>query len=256
MPCYNITNWYYISYLYAVTNDEVDYIEKQLNANTVTKLKARYANVTVNICNILKGKNLDVNSLILKLAALDHDNITIFSTDQAFRQIHSINELFIHISNHCSIYDYELLTEFVESTECQEAIKLLDDFTKELHSSVLSDLGLLRDDGELRDPQDFMPGTHKLVIKYVGGKCTMKTKGLVQNIVCERFNLRKGSIFFKGVQMSSVAFVYQISPAVKGYLQQYPITAEKVFSEEDQIKCLIIDDEEVKFPAQLEGKYM
>ena len=56
--------------------------------------------------------------------------------------------------------------------------------------------------------------------------------------------------------MGSVNFIYQISPAVKAHLQQYPITAEKVFSEKDKIKCLIIDDEEVKFPAQLEGKYV
>ena len=238
-----------------MTDDEVDYIEKQLNARTLARLKGRYANTIENIRSIFEGNMLDVKSLILKLNALDDDNITIFSTDKAVKKIHSIDKLFIHIGNHCSIYDYELLTAFVDSTECQEAINLLDNFTKELHSSVLSDLDLLSDDEELRDPQDFMPGTHKLVIIYVGGKCTMKVEKLVRNIIYERFHLRKSSILFEGVQMGSVAFVYQISPAVKGHLQQYPITAEKVFSEKDHIKCLIIDDEEVKFPAQLEGKY-
>ena len=233
-------------------DDEVDYIGKQLNARTLVKLKGRFASIIEIIRMIFENRKLNVNSLILLLCSLDDDNSTIFSTNRAFRQIHSIGELFIHIGRYCSIYDYELLTAFVEVTKCQEAIKLLDDFTKELHSCILSDLDLLCDDGELRDPKDFMPGTHKLIITYVGGKCTLKTKELVQNIVCEHFHLKKVSIFFKNIQEGGVAF----SPPVKAHLQQYPITAEKVFSENDKMKCLMIDDEEVKFPAQLEGKYV
>ena len=178
-------------------DDEVVYIEKQLNARTLAKLKGRYASIIEIIHTIFEDRKLDINSLIVILSSLDSDNITIFSTNQAFRQIHSIGELFIHIGRYCNIYDYELLTAFVEATECQEAIKLLDDFTKELHTSVLSDLDLLREDGELQDPKDFMPGTHKLVIKYVGGKCTLNTKEMVQNIVCERFLLKKGQSSLK-----------------------------------------------------------
>ena len=237
-------------------DDEVDCIEKQLNSRTLARLKGRYAKIIGAIRNIFECKKLDVETLILNLCSLDDDNITIFSTDEAFKEIHTISNLFFHIGQYCSIYDYELLTAFVESTDCKEAVTLLDDFTKELHSSVLSDLNLLCDDGELRDPKDFMPETHKLKIKYIGGKCTMKTKEMVQNIVYERFRLKKGSIFFKGVQEGCVTFVYQISPAVKAHLQQYPITTEKVFSEKDKIKCLMIDDEEVKFPTQLKGKYV
>ena len=235
-------------FIYVVTDGEADYIEKELNARTVSVLRRRYANIIVNICNIFKGKNLDINSLILTLAALDNDKITIFSTDEALKRIHSIDELFIHISYYCSIYDYDLLTDLVKCTDYQEAITLLDDFTEELNASILSDLDLLCENRELRDPNDFMPGTHKLVIKYVGGECTMKIEKLVRSIICERFHLKKGSIFFKGVQPGSVNFIYQISAAVKAYIQQYPITAEKILSEKDKIKCLIIDDEEVKFP--------
>ena len=232
----------------------MDYIEKELNARTVTVLKRRYAKVTVDIRNIFKAKNVDVNSLILTLAALDYDNITIFSTDEALQRIHSVDELFIYISRYCNIYDYELLTDLVQSAECQEAIELLDDFTEKLNSSILSNLDLLYENGELRNPNDFMSGTHKLIIKYVGGECTMKTEKLVRNIICERFHLKKGSIFFKGVQEGSVNFIYQISAAVKAHIQQYPISAEKIFSDKENIKCLIINDEEVKFPMQLEGK--
>ena len=223
--------------------------EKQLKARTLAKLKGKYAQIAESIRHIIDNKKLNINSLILKLGSLDDDNITVFSTDKAFKEIHNTTELFHHIGQYCSIYDYELLVAFVESTGCEEAIKLLDDFTEELYSSILSDLDLLCDDGELRDPKDFMPRTHKLVIKYVGGKCTIKTKELVQNIVCEHFHLKKGSIFFKGVQEGCVAFVYQISPAVKAHLLKHPIRVETVFSD-NNIKCLIIDDEELQFAAK------
>ena len=198
---------------------------------------------------IIDSQKLDINSLILKLCSSDEDNITIFSTDKVYKEIHSTTELFHHIGLYCSIYDYEPLEAFVESTECEEAIKLLHNFTKELKCSILSDLNLLSKDGELRDPKDFMPGTHKLVIKYVGDKCTLKIKEMVQNIIYECFHLKKGSIIFKGVQEGSVEFVYEISPTVKSYLLQYPLTTkdtELLF--ENQINRLIIDNEELKLP--------
>ena len=67
--------------------------------------------------------------------------------------------------------DFNLLLAFVESTdhECKEAIKLLDDFIEEVHHSVLKDLDLLSEDREFLNLKDFIPDTHKLVIKYVGG---------------------------------------------------------------------------------------
>ena len=237
-------------------DDEVNYIEKQLNARTLARLKGRYANVTVKICSIIEDKRLNIKILILSLCSLDDNNITIFSTDKAFKKIHNTTELFHHIGKYCSIYDYELLVAFVEATECPEAIKLLDNFTKELHSSILSDLDLLCENGELQDPKDFMPGTHKLIIKYVGGECTMKIQKLVQNIICERFQLKKGSVTFIGVEEGSVNLVYQISPAVKSYLHQYTITSKDVaVFFDNNINCLLIDNKELKLPGQFQGKY-
>ena len=222
---------------------------KQLQARTIIKLKGKYAAMFDKLRLIIESKKLDINSLIVKLCSLDENNITIFSTDKAFIKIRSATELFHHIGKYCNIYDYELLAAFVDSTECEEAIKLLDDFTEELRSPILSDLDLLSKDGELRDPKDFMSGTHKLVIKYVGGKCTLKTKEMVQDIICRSFHLEQGSIIFKGVQEGCVSFVYQISPAVKSYLLQYPLTTKNItLMSEYQVKSFIIDGEELRLP--------
>ena len=241
------------SFIFHVIADDTEHnleTTKQLKARTLAKLKGKYAEVSEKIRLIIEDKKLDVNSLIIKLCLLDDDKITIFSTDDAFKRIQNTTELFHHIGRYCSIYDYELFVAFLESTGCQEAINLLDDFTKTISSSILSDLDLLCDDGELRDPRDFMHGTHKLVIKYVGGNCTLKTKELIQNIICEHFHLKKGSIIFKGVQEGCVAFVYQISSVVKSYLLHCSFTTTSTFFTENKIKCLLIDDEDL-FTLQL-----
>ena len=151
------------------------------------------------------------------------------------------------------MYDFELLLTLIESTECQEAIQLLDDFTKEIRHSILSDLDLLSEDGELLNPKDFMPNTHKLVIKYVGsGKCTLTAKEKIQNIIYECFRLRTGSITFKGVQEGCFAFVYQISAAVKCYMLQRENTSSDVtMLAENYITCISIDDVKLKISSQV-----
>ena len=187
------------------------------------------------------------------LCAADEENLTIFSSDEAFLKITDTNTVFHQIGKYCSMYDFELLLALVEYTECEEAIKLLDDFTEEMRHSILKDLDLLSEGGELLNPKDFMPHTHKLVIKYVGdGKCTLKAKEKIQNIVYECYHLRKGSITFKGVQEGCFAFVYQISAAVKCHMLQSEITPSDVtMLTENHITCLSIDDVKLKISSQL-----
>ena len=191
---------------------------------------------------IMKEKEFEVEQLINNLCAADRDKITVFSTDEVFGKIQTYPILSHQISKYCSIYDYELLEAFVESTDCQEAIEVLTTFTDEMHSSILKELDLLSDCGKKLNPDDLMPGTYKFAIKYVGGQCTMKIKRVVQNVICEHFHLQKGTIIFKGIEIASIIFVYQISAAVRSYLLQYELDNQILtcFAEQS-ITCLIID---------------
>ena len=225
----------------------------QLRARTLTSLKGKYSKIVIKVQCIIEKENFDIKELILSLCAADEENTTIFSNDKAFSEITDIKRLFLHILTYCNMYDFELLLAFVESTGCQEAIKLLDDFTEEVRHSILKDLDLLSEGGELLNPQDFMPNTHKLVIKYVGGgKCTLTAKEKVQNIIYECFHLRKGSITFMGVQEGCFALVYQISAAVKCHMLQIEIASSDVtMLAENYIMCISIDDVELKISSQL-----
>ena len=51
---------------------------------------------------------------------------------------------------------------------------------------------IISEHGELLHPDDFMPGTYKFIIEYVGGKCKMGTKEMVQSVVEQSVRLTKG----------------------------------------------------------------
>ena len=96
--------------------------------------------------------------------------------------------------------------------------------------------------GELLHPDDFMPGTYKLIIEYVGGKCKMGTKEMIQGIVEQSVHLKEGVLIFKGFDVGSILFIYQISEAIKNYLLQYKFTKQDIkFLEENNITSLIVD---------------
>ncbi|XP_065901883.1 uncharacterized protein [Dysidea avara] len=212
------------------------------NVRVITRLNGNYAKVVNQIMNIIDKKKLDIKSLIINLCACDTTNLTVFSTDEAFVKITNTIELFHEIMKYCTMYDYELLLALAISIGCEESMKLLDDFTEQLKHSVLQNLDLLP---ELKHPK-ILPGTHKLIIKYIGGTCTLQSKKLIQNVVYECFHLKKVSLIFRGAEEGCIAFVFQISSAVKSYLLQYKVSTEDVaVLSKHKITHILIDKEEL-----------
>ena len=192
--------------------------------------------------------------MITILSFDDVDNKSVFATDAAFSTIRTENQLFHHVSKYCkSIYNYHVLDVLVQASECPEAIKELTDFTELLQNSILAEMDLISEHGELLHPDDFMPGTYKFIIEYVGGKCTIETKEMVQGIVEQSVRLRKGTLIFKGVDVGSILFIYQTSEVVKNYLLQYQFTEQDVrFLEGNNITSLIVDGVRIMSSSQPE----
>ena len=237
---------WYLYLLLTMTDDgeTTTFTERRFSHRTIVRLKVKYACICIEIKCILEERKININNLIISLCATDDRNLTVFSTDEAFKMINSIDKLFLQIGKYCSMYDFDLLLALVESTKCQEAVKLLDDFTEELRCSILKDLNLLSEDGELLNPCDFMENTHKLVIKYLGNtECTLETKEKIKNVVYGCFRLKKGCITFKGVQEGCVA---------KAYMMQIKVTPSDVTTfAEHHIISVSIDDEKLKISSQV-----
>ena len=206
----------------------------------------------MKLIHIFKEKKVNIEELITILRFDDIEKKSVFSTDNVFNTIRTEIQLFQHVGHYCKgICDYRVLDILVQASECPEAIKELSDFTKLLQNSILTEIDLMSEHGELLHPDDFMPGTYKFIIEYVGGKCTIETKEMVQGIVEQSVRLRKGTLIFKGLNVGSILFIYQISKAVKNYLLQYNFTEQDVsFLESNSITSLIVDGVKIMKSSQ------
>ena len=239
-----------------VTDNAVECVEVtkhvQFRDMVIIKLRQKYSKVIMELIHIFKEKEVNIKKLITILCFDDIDKNSIFSTDTAFGTITTEIQLFHHVAQYCkSIYDYHVLDVLVQASGCPEAIKELTDFTELLQNSILTEIDLMSEHGELLHPDDFMPGTYKFIIQYVGGKCKIGTKEMVQGIVEQSVRLKKGILIFKGFDVGSILFIYQISEAVKNYLLQYKFTEQDVrFLEGNNITSLIVDDVRIMSSSQ------
>ena len=227
-----------------------------LKRKPLTKLKGKFINVVDKIRHIIESKPFKVEDLIRKLRQLiDADQTTVSSTDDTFGDITTVEQLFSYILKYYtySIYDYEQLEAFLASLdECDEAIKLLDDFTKELEDSILLELDLMSENKDQLKPKKLMKGTFRLDVKYTGKEeYTLALQRMVKRIVQESLHLHKASITFIGSEEGCIAFVYQISVAVKSYIQHYIITPNGLaLLALHDIKCLVVDGTEIPIPVE------
>ena len=219
-------------------------VKKQFRDFVIKRLREKYSKVVRNLMHIFKDKKVDIEELITILRFDDAEKNSVFSTDDVFNTVKTEIQLFQHVAKYCrSIYDYRVLGILVQASDCSEAIKELTNFTESLHNSILSEIDLMSEHGELLHPDDFMPGIYKFIIEYVGGKCTIETKEMVQGIVEQSVRLNKGVLIFKGIDAGSVLFIYQISETVKDYLRAYKFFEEDItFLEENKIASLIVDN--------------
>ena len=237
-----------------MTDDKMcDEVKKHFRYLVIENLQKTYSMVVKKLMHIFKEKEIDIKELIAILSFNDVDNKSVFSTDAAFSTIQTKSQLFHHVSQYCKgIYDYHVLDMLVQASEYPEAIKELTDFTRLRQNSILTEIDLMSEHGELLHPDDFMPGTYKFVIEYVGQKCTIETKEMVQSIVQQSVCLRKGTLIFKGIDVGSILFIYQISETVKSYLIQYKFTKQDVrFLEGNNITGLTVDGVRIMNLSQL-----
>lgn len=183
-----------------------------------------------------------VEDMILNLCSSDN-GLSVFSTDENLRKAKTVSEVFLFISQKCSMYDYEVLEIFIKSSDCEAAIEIIEDFTTELKVSLLNHLNLPFDD--LCSVLTLPSGKRrKLTIECRGSDLKYENKNLIQNIIHEKFGLPPASMQFIIAKEGSVNLIFEISVIVKAHLLQHKINVDMVASFiKHRIICLIIDDE-------------
>ena len=219
-----------------------------MSHETVTEFRAKYSRMVRMVKTTMeeyindKKNKYSIEDMIISLCSSD-DGLSVFSTDENLKKAKTVFEVFLFISQNCSMYDYEVLKIFIKSTDCEEAIQMVESFTAELKDSLLQHLNLASCD--LWDTPTLPSAKRrKLTIEYRGSNLKDENKHLIQNIICEKFGLPAASVKFVAARKGSVNLIFEISVVVKEHLLQYRITSDMVASfVAYRISCLIIDDE-------------
>lgn len=230
--------------------------------NVIKTCKAKYCKMVIDLKMIIEtfaddpNNSWSVQHMIMSLRSASN-KLSPFCTDKELRNAKEVSDVFLFISQHCNIYDYEVLEIFVMSTECEDAVKVLTDFTQYLENSLLMNLNLLSDE-DLRNKLTPHPcgNRRKLTIECRGRSIRLEDKRLIQGIICEEFTLSEGSIQFVTAKGGSVYLIFEISLKVKEHLLQCKITASAVasFSKYKIIRLIIDDEVELKVSAEYDDK--
>ena len=246
--------------VYNCSGDSRVCVSSKKITDTFKEYRAKYCAMVVNLEMIMKDfiddteNRWSVTHMIMSIKSNDNA----ISADENLRNAKKVSDVFLVISEHCNMYDYDALEILIKSTGCKQAIKVLTDFTNELNNSLLMHLNVLSDDN-LRCKSNFQPtgSIQKLTIEYRGRDLKPQDVKFVKEILCNVFDhLCEDSVQFIAAKVGSVKLIFEISLKVKEYLLQCKITAGAVASLfEYRINCLIINDEmELSMSAEYADK--
>ena len=216
----------------------------------INEFKSKYSKMIKDLKTTMEKyvndpkNDYSVQDMIINLYSSDN-SLSVFSTDENLRKATTVVDVFTVIAEKCTMYDYEVVKIYVNSTECKEGIQIVEDFTAELENSLLKHMNLLSDD-DLRFEVNVLPNgkRRKLTIVCNGRSLTCEDKNLIQDVIYEKFDLPEASMQFIAATPGSISLIFEISVKVKEHLLQHRITAGVVASFFTyQINCLIIDDE-------------
>ena len=243
--------------MYVILDDLVlslDVPEKRrLSISTLDDLNAKYVTLLEELKKIFKEKCYPVKDIINGLCTADKGNLTFFAADECFhlRNTLDVDDVFYYIGKHCKYFDFTILKTYINGSKCTEAKQLIDNYIKEIESSVITDLNLNEYDHLQTEDT-----TKKLEIICDLNKLNVKELTLIVETVQRCLKLPSASISVKDVKKNCIILVCRIPNNVKYYLLQLKIIIYKLKPLSAlKIQSLIIDDEiELKIPLDCNTK--
>jgi len=100
---------------------------------------------------------------------------------------------------------------------CGEASKVFEKFLARIDPDTIADMDLILRHQVFQRTESMKP---LLRVKVGVEKCTSSLKKKVEDVLCEKFNLKKYLLCFKGIKEGCIELCYQISVSTMSYLLQ------------------------------------
>ena len=190
---------------------------------TLDDLELEFAIITRKIKEILCKLNIDVASLIEQLrtfSAVRDQHVPLLDED-VFTRVTTMEQLWQKLTNYWTIYNYDILKILLELVKCDKASEVFGKFLARIDPDTIEDMDLILHHKVFQREVSMKP---LLRIKVGAEKCTSNVKKKIEDILCEKFNLEKYSIRFKGIKEGCIELLYQISVSTMSYLLQCKVT--------------------------------
>lgn len=171
------------------------------------------------------------------------------SINKNLQKTEFIEGIIVFLSEKCSLYDHTLVRTLVKAMNCEEAEKVLRNFTSEIDNSLLKELNLLDQYANFIDRNLPYNENRKLTIKCENKdlNITLNDERLIRCKLCDMFKLPEHGFLLADVTKGCIALIYEISQKVKDHMLHCTITYEEIKPllkvQKFVITQVIIDDE-------------
>ena len=191
-------------------------------------MNSRYVTLLQDLQKVFeKQPRYSAKKIITGLCTADQENLTFFATLDYFHSVKDMDDVFFFIGKNCKYYDHSLLKIFIDGTECAEAIALMDNYIKEVESTVITSLNLQLEYNAVL--AQFNNGRiKKLEIFCDRNELKVKDLNVIKEVLKTCLGLPSASVIITDIVQHCIIIVCCIPLEAKRYLLQLKLTAHQL----------------------------
>ena len=136
-------------------------------------------------------------------------------------------KVFYYIGRECKYFDFTILKTFIDGSRCKKAKKLMENYIKEIETSVVIGLNLKLEYDKVQ-PEGGDSGTKKFEILRNKNELDVKEVNLIVETLQRCLNLPGGSILIRDIVKNCIILICRIPLEVEQYLLQLRITVHEL----------------------------
>ena len=214
----------------------------------------RYFTWIEKLTKVFKKECYAVSTIITNLCFVDKDYLTFFNSDVLLHSAITVDDVFSYIKYNCKYCDFTIVKAFIDASKCTEAMKLMNNYTKEVENTVILESDLKKLEYEKpTERQELEKNMIKLKLVCEMNEMLVKEYDLITETLSKCFMLPKASILLLSVIKEDI--IYKISSNVREYLMEHKIIAYELKPLSAlKIRYLIIDEMELHVPLDCDTK--
>ena len=214
-------------------------------------LNALYARLLLKLKREIKKKKHYVKNMQIGLFVADKCKEPYFSIIKSLHSTKSIDDLFVCIAEKCEYFTYTILKPVIYASDCKKAIKLMDNYIKEVQNIVITSLDLKAEYKNVQMSKNkYEENTKRFTIICKKDALSIGELNFIVETVEKCLKLPPASVLVEKVIHNCFILVCRISLKVQLPLKICASELKKL--SKNKIESLIIDDDKMELKIPLD----